>query len=269
MSIIIIAVVLVILGGGCIVLSFMHQQAVNTMAGTETFTAAQLNDMCGNNGTPGKPTFQKMVEVKGTIETQQPLLSHLSMKQCVYSHTVIQEKTEEWRKGSDGEMHSYTKWRTVNDWEESCPFFVNDGTGKIEVFPTEAQFIGDTITDDFEDSGNSYQSDMNHAMDAIGLDVAVGDHNWGGGRSVKLGEKKTETIIPVNVPVYVLGEATDAMGRTVIAMPLEGDSFIVSMKSEEELTESSNSSATMFQYLGFILIAAGAIAGAWQYYISI
>jgi hypothetical protein len=81
----------------------------------------------------------------------------------------------------------------------------------------------------------------------------------GGGRRT-LGYKYEEQIVPVGKPIYVLGEASDAGGQLAIRKPTKkGTSFIVSLKSEEELTRSAAGTATGLTVGAAIAAVAGVI----------
>ena len=80
-----------------------------------------------------------------------------------------------------------------------------------------------------------------------------------GGRRI-LGYNYTESIIPIGQRIYVIGEASDSDGALIIKKPREkGKPFIVSLKSEEEIIGSHESSAKWY-LVGAIADHAGTYA---------
>lgn len=102
------------------------------------------------------------------------------------------------RKNSDGKWETHT----VSSNSRRVNFFVEDGSDIIEVNPNSA------------------------AIDA--LQVYSRPQN---------GQVFTEKIVPIDRQIYVFGEASDSSGQLTIQAPSEpGKPFFISVKSEEELT---------------------------------
>jgi len=69
-----------------------------------------------------------------------------------------------------------------------------------------------------------------------------------------------EKVLPVEHDLYVLGEFADTSDGLVIRKPSDGDKpFVVSLKSEQELTMSAQSSAKWMQIFGIGLVAVGVV----------
>lgn len=78
-----------------------------------------------------------------------------------------------------------------------------------------------------------------------------------GGRRIT-GYHYSEHVIPLGEQVYILGEASDREKELIIRQPQEkGKPFIISVRSEEEITKGLEKSATLQQWFGFGLIAVG------------
>ena len=65
---------------------------------------------------------------------------------------------------------------------------------------------------------------------------------WGHDDRRTLGYRYEEEAIWVGSPIYVLGEATDWQGELRLLRPHDDGEFIVSVKSEEELTRQGKQS---------------------------
>ena len=75
-----------------------------------------------------------------------------------------------------------------------------------------------------------------------------------------LGYRYQEQIIPLNRKIYVLGEASDSSGELMIQKPKDKkESFIVSLKSEEELVGSVESVIKWTLICGIAADAIGVI----------
>ncbi len=82
-----------------------------------------------------------------------------------------------------------------------------------------------------------------------------------------LGYKFHESILPLERPVYLLGEVSDSSDTLLVHQPVEkGKKFIISTKSEEELLRSAGSAIQWLliggiglDAIGLVLIAIGLI----------
>ena len=89
--------------------------------------------------------------------------------------------------------------------------------------------------------------------------IASGFAALAGGRRT-IGYRLEESAVPVGRPIFVLGEAVDSGGRLRIGKPAKkGASFIVSLKSEEQL-ESGAKALTSGLLIAAIVSAALGVA---------
>ena len=73
-----------------------------------------------------------------------------------------------------------------------------------------------------------------------------------------LGYRFEESAVPVGRDVYVLGEAVDSEGRLRVRKPeKKGASFIVSLKSEEQMAAGAQSSAKGLAIASVVAAVAG------------
>jgi hypothetical protein len=203
----------------------------------------------------GPGGFAQLVEVKGTTSTSTPLTSELAEKPCVWYRMKVEERFEETYVDTDANGNRVRRTRTGSETvasnERTTPFDVSDGTGSIRVDLASAQIDGVKEIDRHEPVRDGAASLGAFRFSARNLD----------GRQV-IGYHYTEHLIPVGAHVYVIGEATDRIeGTLAIRKPQESDEpFIVTTRSEEEVTKSLKTKVAVMKWSGIGLIAAGVAA---------
>src|SRR5260221_2769746 len=91
--------------------------------------------------------FIGLVELKGTAETQEPLVSFLARTQCVYFRWTVEEHwsrtVTETETDSDGKTRTVTRhesgWTTVANGGEISPFYLQDDCGFVLIRPEGAK----------------------------------------------------------------------------------------------------------------------------------
>src|SRR5450755_2454831 len=89
--------------------------------------------------------FIGLVELKGTAQCEEPLVSYLAGTRCVYYSFDIEERWSRLVTESDGKGGTRTVTRTESGWStvdsriESIPFYVQDDTGSLLVRPEGAR----------------------------------------------------------------------------------------------------------------------------------
>ena len=138
--------------------------------------------------------------------------------------------------------------------EIDVPFMVRDSTGTIEVDPAGASIVDEKVFSQFQQG------------EAGGDGFRFGRFSFGSGFAALAGGRRTigyrleESAVPVGRPIFVLGEAVDSGGRLRIGKPAKkGASFIVSLKSEEQL-ESGAKALTSGLLIAAIVSAALGVA---------
>jgi hypothetical protein len=144
----------------------------------------------------------------------------------------------------DGERRTTTRERTVHDETHGGPFGVRDATGEIVVMHDGERVDGAAQSlSHYEPAG----SDVN----LFGLRLRVNFSN------VK-GHRYEEWLIPQGQSMYVLGAAMAKDGRLLMRRP-DADPFIISMRSEEQLS-SSLRLKFIFGYVAGGAVIAGGLA---------
>jgi hypothetical protein len=249
--------VLLLTAVGLLVGASLQKRKVLLLQGTETSSAAELKSLASAvGGEIGPGSFTQLAEVKGTIRCAQPLVAELTKVPCVYYSMQVTREYEEttWETDSDG--HKVSRQRrgseVVAENTRSCPFEVEDATGRVQVEPTGASITAEKVCDRFE------PGDPDAVSVSVG-GIAVQLPALHAGRRT-VGYRYEERVIPLGKPLYVLGEATDSAGQLVIRKPVKrGGNFLVSVKSEEELTHAATSAATWLTAGTVVTALAGTV----------
>jgi len=215
-----------------------QQKKLYQMQSVETSTVAQLEETRAQM--PG--SFVQRAEVKGESECESPLSAEFTGSACVaYSISLVREYEEtRWEKDSEGRSVERTSRgsETLASNQRCLPFYLRDATGRIKVVPDGADLIMEQSLSDFSVSYPGSQ----FSAGSFAFDIASAV--LGGGRRT-IGYRYTENIIPVGRDLYVLGEAYDSgSGLAIRRSSTKGEKYIISVKSEEELTASAAKAVT-------------------------
>ena len=251
---------------GLILLVVVHQWQQGKLAvvtGTETTTASALNDLWNDYRSRGGGPFQHQAELKGTTETDQPLVSEIAGQECVFYRMSVERQWEEdyWETDSRTgrrERRTRTGSDTVASNERHVAFSLRDGTGAIPVDASGAEFDAVQVASQFQpgEPGGSMLS-------FGGFSVSVGNILLGGGRRT-LGYRFQEWVVPVGHPVYVLGMVRDVNGALRVGRPNDREGrFLISTRSEEEIVRSGRTTLTALKVGALVcfLVGVGLILG--------
>src|SRR5215207_5590819 len=144
-----------------------------------------------------------------------------------YSSKVVREYLERDYDDDDDVGGSDRRSEVVAQNEQFAPFSVEDGTGSVAVNAEGAEVDAKQVVNRFERNTGSE-----------GPSISLGGatiHLGGGERTLEY--HYTESILPADAPVYVLGTVQEGDG---IGTPSgdEGHRFVVSDRSEEVLEQS-------------------------------
>jgi len=210
------AVIFLVAGGVLLYFRNRNKQKSALMSQTETSTSADVSGLA-----PGT-----LVEVKGTIRCEEPLSSEMSEKSCAYySSKVIREYME--RDYDDDDHGSDRRSEVIAQNEQFAPFVVEDDSGTVAVNAEGAEIDAKQVVNRFErDTGNEGSISLG------GMTINLG----GGERTI--GYRYTESILPIDASVYVLGTVQEGGGIGAPSSGEEGHRFVVSHRSEEALGQS-------------------------------
>ncbi|MFL6009306.1 MAG: E3 ubiquitin ligase family protein [Rubrobacteraceae bacterium] len=229
----------IFLAAGIALLYFRNKnkQKAALMGQTETSGASDVSGLA-----PGT-----LVEVKGTLRCKEPLTSEMASERCAYySSKVIREYME--KDYDDDDVGSDRRSEVVAQNEQFAPFNVEDSTGSVAVNAEGAEMDAKQVVNRF---------DRNTGSEGPSISLGGATINLGGGERT-LGYRYTETILPVDAPVYVLGSVQQGGG---IGTP-SGDEehrFVVSHRSEEALGQSLGKTVLWLGVGGIASIVVGVV----------
>jgi len=232
---------LVIAGIGVvgIVIAFLGQRRFAAMHSARTVPVADLGTSA-LNGTP--------CEINGTAEPGSAgrLTGPMSSRPCVWFRATVQERWREHYTDSDGHRRSRTRHRTLRDDYSPPQFAVRDRTGGAVV---------DLRGGDVDNPIGSFRREMpahQGGLKGFAIEFVTGkdDHRL----------IYTERIVPPGQHIYVLGQSgmPQPNGDIVMHKPEHGP-FIVSTRTEEQLTASSKRQMLIGYIGGGVLFVGGAI----------
>ncbi len=246
--------ILIIVG---IVLYFVHRRhtgRLGSMKRLRTSTIKSLQETAQAVAQQiGAGSWGEYVEVKGKIHCDRPLTSGLSETPCVYYETKVVREYEETYTDSDGDRRTRRGSDTVSSNKQSMPFWIEDSTGRIEIEPEGADIDTIQMMNEFRpDGGGGSQISFGN------INFSVNLNSGSGGRTI--GYRFEEKILPLDRRVYVLARVSDHSGRSTLVKPTEsGQVFLISLKSEEQLTASSQKNADLTFYGMFASLGVGLV----------
>ena len=234
------AVIFLVAGGVLLYFRRRTQQQSALMSQTETSSASDVSGL-----SPGT-----LVEVKGTLRCDDPLTSEMAGESCAYySATVTREYLEE--EHGDNDSGSNRRSETLSQSERFAPFTVEDESGRVAVNAEGAEMDAPQVVDRFE-------RDADSGFSLGGIPIRFGDSER------TIGYRYTESVLPVDRPVYVLGTVRE--NGEIGAPPAEDKQqrFVVSFRSEEDLGQSLGKNVFWLGIgaigsfvLGIVLLAIG------------
>ncbi len=200
--------------------------------------------------------FIGLVELKGTVECETPLISHLAGGVCVHYAWQVEEHWSrtvvETYRDAKGHTHTRTRhesgWKAVASGGDSTSFYLKDDTGVIRVLPTGASIEACQVF-----SRECRQGDpLYYGKGPLGA-VAHSDHR----------RRFTEHAVPLHAQLYILGtarERQDVVAAEIAAAP-DASQYLISVRSEEKIS-SGLGWAKWLWFLFGLAAAAGGVAVA-------
>jgi E3 ubiquitin ligase len=209
------------------------------MSQTETSNASEVGGIA-----PGT-----LVEVKGTLRCEEPLTSEMAERTCAYySSTVTREYLRPDYDDDDNDVGSDRRTEIIAQNVQFAPFMVEDDTGLVGVHAEGAEIDARQVVNRFDrNTGNEGTFSLG------GITVNLG----GGERTI--GYRYTESILPVDESIYVLGAVQEG---GVIGAPHADEKdhrFVVSHRSEEAHTQSLGKTALWLGVGGAASLVVGVV----------
>lgn len=196
--------------------------------------------------------FLGMVEVRGTAESEQPLLAHLSEQRCVHHSWSVSERwsrmVTETYTDSKGKTRTRTRrksgWTVVASGGESGPFYLKDDRGVIRVVPDGAKIEAMTTF-----SRSCGTSDPLYYAKGPSNAIMHSDHV----RSF------SEQSIPLHTPMYVFGTARQR--EDIVAAEIAHDArsplFLISTRKKKSIRLGMAAGYWSLAVLAGLLVVAG------------
>ncbi|UCE40166.1 MAG: hypothetical protein JSV17_11945, partial [Candidatus Aminicenantes bacterium] len=231
----------------CLILFFVFRKTkklLEEMWAVDTYTAKDLRLLV-------KHRFDATVEVEGQVSCDDPVISLAARIPCCYAHTTVSRQERKTRtvtgRGSDGRSHSreetYYDWTIDLNETSSAIFKIQDKTGYTLVDPTDARIDLETV----------YDEQISHREPWFESSVSFSDTGL-----YKIHER---AFLPKDF-AYVLGRATSTEeGQALILAPEKGymdpkkKFFVISRKSEKELTRSKQKKARWLFWLSAVFFS--------------
>ncbi len=178
-----------------------------------------------------------MAEITGIAEpVSSSLKSPKTQKDCVYYHYIV-ERREERRTQKGGTTY---QWAKVTDSKQAVPFYLDDGTGKIQLDLSGVDGVDAVKT--FEGVENT-PTGIKAALFGFNLQLTP-DTPY----------RFTEYALGAGSKLYALGLVKgDEKGSFHLVPPNDGRPFIVSYKSEEALKSEKSGAASKMKIASVVL----------------
>lgn len=199
--------------------------------------------------------FIGLVELKGSAEVEQPLVSFLAEQRCVYyqwnvsehwSRTVTETYTDD-KGNTQTRTRTESGWTTIAQGGEEMAFYLQDDCGVIRIQPEKAKV--EPLTS-FEQTCGPYDP-LYYGKGPAG---AVPD-------SVHR-RRFVETAIPLHAPLYVVGQARerDDLVAPEVAYSPKAEMFLISTRTEEQIRRGL---ALQFWLIGLFGVVLGVGGFIW------
>ena len=233
------AIIFLVAGGVLLYFRNRTKQKSALMSQTETSNASDVTGIA-----PGT-----LVEVKGVLRCEEPLTSEMAEKTCAYySSTVTREYLRPDYDDDDNDVGSDRRTEIIAQNVQHAPFVVEDDSGSVPVDAEGAEVDARQVMNRFDrNTGNEGTFSLG------GVSVNLG----GGERTI--GYRYTESILPVDESVYVLGTVQEGGGIGGPTSGGEGHRFIVSHRSEEAHTQSLGKTALWLGVGGAAALVLGVV----------
>jgi hypothetical protein len=232
------AIIFLVAGGVLLYFRNKNQQKAALMGQTETSNASDVAGLA-----PGT-----LVEVKGTLRCEDPLTSEMAGERCAYYSSKVVREYLERDYDDDDDVGSDRRSEVVAQNEQFVTFSVEDSTGSVAVNAEGAEVDAKQVVNRFE---------RNTGGDGPSISLGGATLHLGGGERT-LGYRYTESVLPVDAPVYVLGPVQDGgIGGPVSSE--QGQRFVVSFRSEEALGQSLGKTVLWLGVGGIAALVVGVI----------
>ena len=196
--------------------------------------------------------FIGLVELKGSAEVEQPLVSYLAGSECVDYHWHVDEQwsrtVTETYTDSDGNTQTRTRtesgWTTVAQEGEQISFYLKDDCGIIRIQPDHAKIERQSVFDQ-----TCGRLDGLYYGKGPAMSVADSDHR----------RRFVESAVPWHAQLYVVGHAREREDVVApeIAYSPDAELFLISTRTEEQVRRGLAWQFWLIGLLGVALAVGG------------
>lgn len=218
-----------------------------------------------------------IVEIKGKASAKTYIKAPFSNDNCVYYEYEIKEYRRHTTTDSKGNLRTNYSWDTISTGKRHVPFFTDDGTGSVLVSPNNAEFNVKIHKAFYQKAGlfggfsrlvstlKNLNKGIKGTIDTQRMHLTPIDCKkhffWG----ARVGDRRYyEYVISSEEQVYILGTAvTDskAPNNIIIKKGSNEKTFLISDRSEEELTKKLKIQLILSFIFGGLLILGGVVLG--------
>lgn len=250
---------ILLIGLGLFLIFFMRakiKDKVTEIKFMQTKTITELREMFKQMDETGLSDYREFVELKGNVTDDTLTEAPFSNQKVAYCESKVVQVSELKERYTDSQGREQTRIRKVetpiSDEKTSQDIFMKDSSSEekvaLEINANGCKLDIPKTFDRFENKGNlnRYRYFNSWSWDRFGAET--------------LGFRMEEKTIKSNQSLYVIGEAYRVGDTIHIGKPMDSKKpFIVTTKSEEDLINSSNTSATMSIVGGVISIVIGIV----------
>ena len=207
------------------------------MAATQTSKAADVARLA-----PGT-----IVEVKGNLRCETPLKGEFSQETCAYFWAKTEREEVYYERDSQGRNERKTRTETVHSNIKFAPCLVQDQSGSVALNIDGAEVEGEQVV--------NRRESVQQGVAGVLVSIVAGG---GGGELIH-----TETILRLDIPIYVLGEVQPDRSIGKPAQTSRNKVFVVSKKSEEERSKDLGSTMLWLLVGAIVLFVIGAAMVFW------
>src|SRR5215212_1076134 len=233
------AVLFLVAGGVLLYFRNRTKRKSALMSQTETSNASDVSGIA-----PGT-----LVEVKGTLRCDEPLTSEMAEKTCAYySSTVTREYLRPDYDDDDNDVGSDRRSEVMAQNEQFAPFVVEDDSGSVAVNAEGAEVDARQVVNRFD---RNMGNEGPFSLGGVTINLSGGERT--------IGYRYTESILPVDEAVYVLGTVQESGEIGAPQSGEEGHRFVVSHRSEEALGQSLGQTVLWLGVGGIAALVLGVV----------
>lgn len=194
--------------------------------------------------------FEVPVVITGTVNADQPLISPVTKKPCVYYKYTLEREEETKTKAGN----SVWEWKQVGSVQlQTTPFYLQDTSGKILIKPDNCEVHGIYRTQQFLEPGTiqNVSTGLKALAEAFQFDNL--NLNVEGNR-----ERVTEDTIFTGATINIFGILA-MEGEQKIIQSTKEYPLVLSPLSKEQLVNSEKKSAYFFYAIAALLLIVGLI----------